>query len=122
MSHKTKDDQCWYCGCDLVEWDSPTAKSSDIRSCKVREHQTPKSRGGTITVAACFTCNCKKGTKDVEEYRNYLRSKIATMKAANSLREALPSLTEDFRLELQKVADVLEGLTPRIVFFGEKKA
>lgn len=70
---------------------------------------------------ACVSCNSQKGTKDLEEYRGYLRAKFPTMKAANALREVLPALRTDFAKEIEVVAVSLEFLTPKIVFFGEKK-
>ena len=51
--------QCWYCGTDEApRWH--------------REHQTPRSRGGsepTNVVVSCEPCNLSKGTLTVEEFR-----------------------------------------------------
>lgn len=115
-------EQCWYCGCGLKEWMSENhPREGKINRCRVKEHQTPKSKGGRQIVLACVSCNSQKGTKDVEQYRVYLRGKYSTMKAANALRETLSVLPADFGKQIEIVAESLEFLTPAIVFFGEKK-
>jgi hypothetical protein len=61
--------QCWYCGCipDLY------------KGCI--EHQTPVSRGGTYDlenlVFSCISCNSRKSTKTLDEYRFSLSLKLS---------------------------------------------
>lgn len=56
---------CWYCGDWLTQSNLATL-----------DHQHPRSRGGSDsprnTVLACRSCNSSKGTKTVEEYREYV--------------------------------------------------
>lgn len=55
--------KCYYCGCDLTV------------SKMYREHFIPRYKNGTNSiksgniVPSCFSCNMKKGTKTIEEFR-----------------------------------------------------
>lgn len=117
-------DRCWYCGCELVEPSVEIMQSGDIRRMRVREHQLPKSRGGTETVPSCFSCNSKKGTKTLDEYRFYVQSKNPVIKAAYALRDLSeyhwPYILESLLNEADALADRLEQSVPRVVFFGEQ--
>jgi 5-methylcytosine-specific restriction endonuclease McrA len=61
--------RCWYCGDRLR------------RSKMSKDHQIPKSVGGTSAadnlVLACRKCNGKKADRDVEEYRLALEDEEA---------------------------------------------
>lgn len=65
---------CWYCGREL-EFGN-TKKIVYKANLFVIEHQIPRIRGGADNienlVAACFTCNRRKGSQTVEEYRQAL--------------------------------------------------
>lgn len=75
---------CWYCGHKLANtrgFTVETAHGSNRVSVPsgyarlAREHQLPRSRGGNAgsnIVPACDSCNERKSTKTVEEYRTYL--------------------------------------------------
>ena len=60
---------CFYCGRYPREF--PTTLSW------ARDHLTPKCRGGLDVpeniVPACKSCNSRKGTKTLEEFRYYMR-------------------------------------------------
>lgn len=60
---------CWYCGVVLTAGDESWTT----------DHQIPLSRGGTNDrqnlVDACGSCNSRKNSKTVEEYRQYLIGK-----------------------------------------------
>ncbi len=61
--------RCWYCG-------TPSKPASRL----LREHQTPKARGGTDDpsniVSACYSCNVTKGCRTVEEFRLLVQAKL----------------------------------------------
>lgn len=116
--------QCWYCGCELFAWPSDLSHKPDVRSFHVREHQEPRSRGGVETVPACFSCNSRKGRRNLEEYRAWLRSKFPEAIAAAALLEVLtrPSrpLGQEMRNKLSDLKLRLESMIPLVGFHGEK--
>jgi 5-methylcytosine-specific restriction endonuclease McrA len=82
------DYRCWYCGTDLatidlliecIDPDGVTFRTPLGKSFPVFDHQIPKSKGGSNDsenlVPCCNTCNCRKGAKDVEQYRAYVARK-----------------------------------------------
>jgi HNH endonuclease len=60
--------KCWYCGVQTNPWRDFTI-----------DHVVPQSRGGSDHVSnlvpSCRTCNLRKKTKNLEEFRVYLQSK-----------------------------------------------
>lgn len=95
----------------------------DIRRFRVREHQEPRSRGGKEVVAACFSCNSRKGRRNLQEYRAWIRSKFPEAIAAAALLEVLcnPSQPLDGLLRA-KISDLklrLESMIPLVSFHGE---
>lgn len=91
--HLERIGNCWYCGFPIIDcrdgvgmWEHDGA--SFMRPIpegyrrRATDHQTPRSRGGTNRydnlVDACGSCNSRKGTHTVEEYREYLAIKTGT--------------------------------------------
>lgn len=102
--------QCWYCGREVF----PAASSTGI-DMEVIEHQTPVSRGGSRgpenMVWACASCNSRKGTRTLEEYRVYLRYQTLGVKR----------FTPDQLAFLEYSGfDVMKAIGPLPLFFGEK--
>jgi len=64
--------RCYYCGCKLK---TNSEEKQDKRYATI-DHGTPQSRGGDNDrdnlFMCCKSCNSKKGTKTITEYRNYI--------------------------------------------------
>jgi hypothetical protein len=72
-------DRCWYCGTE----DSGKSMCNGTSYAMVHEHCTPTSRGGTFReknrVTSCHPCNSRKGSKTLDEYREWMRSKMGDL-------------------------------------------
>lgn len=83
--------RCWYCGSE-----SP---GGSLRSF-IREHMTPKSRGGSDlpsnVAASCSKCNRNKGSYTVAEWRQKLSNlkphQFHNEKALNAHQSEMPSI------------------------------
>jgi hypothetical protein len=91
---------CWYCGSPLPVTD---------RGGWHIEHQEPRSRGGmhglSNMVAACPTCNLRKRSMTVEEFRTRLRKEFeASLSAALHLVQALAPRSNERETSLRALA------------------
>lgn len=120
----SEEGRCWYCGCELLAWPMNLDAKPDIRRFRVREHQEPRSRGGKVIVPACFSCNSRKGRRNVEEYRALIRGKHPEAIAAAAILEVLTNpyrpLEPDMRKRLSDLKLRLESMIPLVSFHGEK--
>lgn len=55
---------CAYCGCGL-QWDKNRAGRNQHAS---RDHVIAKSRGGTLTIPCCVSCNRAKKNRSVADF------------------------------------------------------
>jgi len=100
---------CWYCGRRLVPATTSAfgthALQSDKSLIPTLDHLDPRIRGGygldSNLVTACQTCNSRKGSKTVEEYRAFLAK-------------------SDKPQELG-AAEWIRGRNVEIIFWGERK-
>lgn len=79
---------CYYCGLALTPDEVDTIEGR-YNSWMDADHLLPKAKGGLDTlenmVPACKACNCAKGLKTLEEYRQYVAIK----------KSGRPNLTRD---------------------------
>lgn len=72
------DGRCYYCGLELTSDDIDTIEGR-YNSWMDVDHLQPKAAGGLDTfenmVPSCKACNCAKGRKTLEEYRQYVAIK-----------------------------------------------
>jgi hypothetical protein len=91
------------------------------------DHLIPVSKGGGDDahnlVLACSSCNSRKGTKTLEEYRKYREDKDSPIPALWEAHDRLESYAGD---DLSRQADailevihLLEGRLPPLRFWGE---
>lgn len=106
---RTTAPQCSYCGAVLSE------------QTRTRDHIVPRSKGGTgikgNTVHACKRCNSMKGTKSLEQFRNYCR----LFACPGSVGVKVVQVSERDLSKLEEMGAVLPFL-PRlenVVFFME---
>ena len=93
----------------------------------VKDHKIPKSRGGRgqgNLVDCCWTCNCRKRDRTVEEYREYLFQKQPIVRLTRSVQQFLSEDDEqaDLKSSLLDVLSHLERHTSQIAFYGELPA
>jgi hypothetical protein len=120
--------RCWYCGILMTEpsMRSPTDwRFADLKTMKTRDHRNPSVRGGTDDdeniVHACFTCNCSKGKKTVDEYRLYLYLKSGAGRTRMYLRDALSQdvLPATMSESIKAAIHFLDENFPLPQFWGE---
>lgn len=103
--------ECWYCGVPV---------GIDF----VVEHATPVSKGGTNDIdnllPACSACNSEKRDKNVEQYREYLKSKDPARIAAAEIEKLLASGVDDYEDLLIAAMHCLERKSDPMIFFGER--
>ncbi|MGA1256387.1 MAG: HNH endonuclease [Candidatus Nanopelagicaceae bacterium] len=103
--------ECWYCG-------------SHVGIDFVVEHAIPVSKGGTNDIdnllPACRACNSEKRDKNVEQYREYLKSKDPARIAATEIDKLLSNgIDEDEELLLAAMHCLRRKADP-VIFFGER--
>ena len=73
--------RCWYCG-QPIRFNEATI-----------DHQLPRCKGGTDLpdnlVAACKRCNSKKGTRTLDEFRQYRINELGFKEAIDALDKLL---------------------------------
>jgi hypothetical protein len=110
-------ERCWYCGVVLIC--DPNSLSHNY----TRDHQNPEG-GNQLSnlVACCKTCNCRKGHKTVEAYRQWLWDKTPVGQAWFALRDALSTnqLSESVSSKIVEEMTRLETGNPKGIFFGER--
>lgn len=110
---------CFYCGYRFSqdELNDPAKKPC-------LDHVHPRSAGGgnddTNLVVACRTCNCQKGAKDIEVYRDYLRRRHEHYEPYEVLCALLVRYPYLRSVKLGEVVQQLGASIPDIVFAGEK--
>ncbi|MCI0391865.1 MAG: HNH endonuclease [Acidobacteria bacterium] len=112
---------CWYCACSVKRFTNSTEIQPNTA---VLDHLIPESVGGANDVdnlvTACWRCNSIKKTKDLEEYRLYLRYQInPTGQAITCLRTSLGLASTPFDKHISQAIEWLEDQMPKTVFFGE---
>jgi len=104
---------CWYCGRDLV-WAASDPNRERIKDWFVVDHATPQIEGGTDELEnllpACQSCNCMKGSKDVEEFRNWLSTRDTS----------IPYFSKTQLEWLASQGFEMPKITRIIVFYGEE--
>lgn len=110
--------QCWYCASDI----------SPFGNWEI-EHVTPRCQGGSDDlsnlVPACRECNRAKGGRNLEEYRDLLKSQLISHAShvffALANTEFEEPLSDD-EIPLQVLADTLAGRLRgiHIYFHGER--
>jgi hypothetical protein len=103
--------RCWYCGEILL-----------LEEAQI-EHQTPRSRGGTGNienlVPSCASCNCRKGSRNLEEYRDYVDTLFYNrMRGLAGSLQALSRDESGVWVDLW-ATECAGAYGARIVFFGE---
>ena len=115
---------CWYCGKEIFN------DTYDLKIRATRDHQIPKSRGGTgkknNMVDACHPCNTSKNKKTVDEFREYIRwKKSPFMQTYYALFEALSNYPEEhsdeYRKRIWQIIVDLNSITPEVYFYGERR-
>jgi 5-methylcytosine-specific restriction endonuclease McrA len=103
---------CWYCGKELHD-DATCWKENEYMHI---EHQHPKAKDGSNRlsnlVPSCHRCNCRKRTKNVDEFRYYMRFVNVGLE---------PMTLAQVEWCAEHGFDVLSTL-PEVVFYGEKQS
>lgn len=105
------DNKCWYCGKELGQAGS------------VIEHATPVSRGGTNHIdnllPSCSSCNSKKRSRNVEEFREYLELQDPCFKALGALEKVCEEMEDLDNEDLRRAQDCLWMRIKPVKFYGE---
>lgn len=109
---------CWFCGVRL-----DTEKWTKTRA--TVDHRTPTCQGGDDSeanlVASCQSCNSRKGTKTVEQFRYYILRRKPEVIAAEHVVEAANHVAgSDLEDQLIAIAEALFARVEPVVFHGEK--
>lgn len=111
---------CWYCGI-FVHLD----KEGPIESRAAIDHQTPKRWSDDEDVrenlvVACNTCNCRKGRRTVEEFRQYLIGLDPHARMARALDEF--AVLRDMPQSGFGFRSWVVSKIPDITFHGEERS
>jgi len=133
QTQQQADERCWYCGVPVHApmlapnpYGSPN-KFADIRTLRTTDHKIPRSQGGSNfgdnKVTACFSCNASKGSKTIEEYREYLFRVSPPGQAQAALCEAVAQnvLPPELADQLQVAINFIDMTFPVPVFWGERE-
>ncbi len=94
LVHSASDGACHYCGIELTKQNYAT------------DHLIPRSHGGTNDldnlVPACQSCNSKKGTRTIQEWKTSLTKRKAECEKFLVWLESTPFVDEEMRFYFER--------------------
>lgn len=116
--YERDDYRCLYCGVETSEDRQDALLGPSV------DHILPVSRGGCHCLSnlatACRSCNSRKATKTLDEYRAYLAYHTRGLgKARDLLFEALSTCSTPFDEQILNAANWLDSQIPDIEFWGD---
>ncbi len=118
---------CWYCGALLFKGVvHPLSRKTIQKGNWHRDHVVPRTSAplndASNLVDACTDCNFRKGTKSVEEFRQWLSTDRKRREDQRAIEYLRPFLENNANVWILLEKYLKETPPPIVVFWGEKES